>query len=201
MKVLKFGGTSVANAQHIRKVQGIVKNLEANKIVVVVSALGGITDLLLKTVDLASKQDEKFKDSLQEIEDRHIQTIKELIPIQLQSAILSKVKSELNTLDTLAEGAFLIAEKTPQLTDKIVSFGELLSSFIISEFFISAGMNATFKDSRELIITDDTYGKAAVDFENTNKNCKAYFSKTENKITVIPGFISSSAKGNPTTLG
>ena len=74
MKVLKFGGTSVANAQHIRKVQDIVKNLEANKIVVVVSALGGITDLLLKTVDLASKQDEKFKDSLQEIEDRHIKT-------------------------------------------------------------------------------------------------------------------------------
>jgi aspartokinase/homoserine dehydrogenase 1 len=201
MKVLKFGGTSVANAQHIRKVQGIVKNLEANKIVVVVSALGGITDLLLKTVDLASKQDESYKESLKEIEDRHIKTIKELIPIQLQSAILSKVKSELNTLDTLAEGAFLIAEKTPQLTDKIVSFGELLSSFIISEFFVSAGMNATFKDSRELIKTDDNYGKAAVDFENTNNNCKSFFSKTKNRITVIPGFISSSAKGNPTTLG
>ena len=201
MKVLKFGGTSVANAQHIKQVQNIVKNLDENNIVVVVSALGGITDLLLKTVDLASNQDESYKDSLREIEDRHIKTIKELIPIQLQSAILSKVKSELNTLDTLAEGAFLIAEKTPQLTDKIVSFGELLSSFIISEFFISAGMNAAFKDSRELIKTDDTYGKAAVDFESTNTNCKAYFSNTKNKITVIPGFISSSAKGNPTTLG
>jgi aspartokinase/homoserine dehydrogenase 1 len=201
MKVLKFGGTSVANAQHIKQVQNIVKNLDENNIVVVVSALGGITDLLLKTVDLASNQDESYKDSLREIEDRHIKTIKELIPIQLQSAILSKVKSELNTLDTLAEGAFLIAEKTPQLTDKIVSFGELLSSFIISEFFISAGMNAAFKDSRELIKTDDTYGKAAVDFESTNTNCKAYFSNTKNKITVIPGFISPSAKGNPTTLG
>lgn len=201
MKVLKFGGTSVANAQHIKQVQNIVKNLDENNIVVVVSALGGITDLLLKTVDLASNQDESYKDSLREIEDRHIKTIKELIPIQLQSAILSKVKSELNTLETLAEGAFLIAEKTPQLTDKIVSFGELLSSFIISEFFISAGMNAAFKDSRELIKTDDTYGKAAVDFESTNTNCKAYFSSTKNKITVIPGFISSSAKGNPTTLG
>ena len=201
MKVLKFGGTSVANAQHIKQVQNIVKKLDANKIVVVVSALGGITDLLLKTVDLASNHDESYKDCLRDIEDRHIKTIKELIPIQLQSAILSKVKSELNTLETLAEGAFLIAEKTPQLTDKIVSFGELLSSYIISEFFISEGMKATFKDSRELIKTDDTYGKGAVDFENTNKKCKAYFSNTKNKITVIPGFISSSAKGNPTTLG
>ncbi|MGB5358428.1 MAG: aspartate kinase, partial [Eudoraea sp.] len=201
MKVLKFGGTSVANAQHIKQVQNIIKNLDENNIVVVVSALGGITDLLLKTIDMASNQDEKYKDSLQEIEDRHIKTIKELIPIQLQSAILSKVKSELNTLDTLAEGAFLIAEKTPQLTDKIVSFGELLSSYIISEFFVSAGMNSAFKDSRELIKTDDTFGKAAVDFENTNKNCNAYFSKTKNKITVIPGFISSTAQGNSTTLG
>ncbi|MGB5664560.1 bifunctional aspartate kinase/homoserine dehydrogenase I [Eudoraea sp.] len=201
MKILKFGGTSVANAQHIKQVQNIVKNLDENNIVVVVSALGGITDLLLKTVDLASNQDESYKDSLREIEDRHIKTIKELIPIQLQSAILSKVKSELNTLETLAEGAFLIAEKTPQLTDKIVSFGELLSSFIISEFFISTGMNAAFKDSRELIKTDDTYGKAVVNFESTNTNCKAYFSNTKNKITVIPGFISSSAKGNHTTLG
>ena len=201
MKILKFGGTSVANAAHIKQVQNIVKNLDGNKMVVVVSALGGITDLLLRTVDLASKQDKSYKDCLREIEDRHIKTIKELIPIQLQSAILSKVKSELNSLDTLAEGAFLIAEKTPQLTDKIVSFGELLSSFIISEFFISEGMNAIFKDSRELIKTDDAYGMAGVDFDSTNGLCKTYFSSSKNSITVIPGFISSSAKGNPTTLG
>lgn len=201
MKVLKFGGTSVANAQHIKQVQNIIKNLDEDKIVVVVSALGGITDLLLKTVDLASKQNEAYRDNLREIEDRHIKTIRELIPLQLQSAILSKVKSELNTLDTLAEGAFLIAERTPQLTDKIVSFGELLSSFIISEFFISEGMNATFKDSRELIKTDDTFGKARVEFNSTNSNCKSYFALTKNKITVIPGFIASSTKGNPTTLG
>jgi len=201
MKILKFGGTSVASAQHIKQVQNIVKDLDENKMVVVVSALGGITDLLLKTVDLASNQDESYKDSLREIEDRHIKTTKELIPIQLQSAILSKVKSELNTLDTLTEGAFLIAEKTPQLMDKIVSFGELLSSFIISEFFKSEGMNSAFKDSRELIKTDDTYGMAAVDFESTYSICKTYFSNSKNKITVIPGFISSSAKGNPTTLG
>ena len=201
MKILKFGGTSVANAGHIKQVQNIVKNLDGNKMVVVVSALGGITDLLLKTVDLASKQDESYKENLKEIEDRHIKTIKELIPIQLQSAILSKVKSELNTLDTLVEGAFLIAEKTPQLTDKIVSFGELLSSFIISEFFISEGMNAEFKDSRELIKTDDAYGMAGVDFDSTNGLCKTYFSNSKCNITVIPGFISSSAKGNPTTLG
>ena len=102
MKILKFGGTSVANAQHIKRVQNIVKNLDGNKMVVVVSALGGITDLLLKTVDLASMQDENYRDCLREIEARHIKTIKELIPIQLQSAILSKVKSELNILDTLA---------------------------------------------------------------------------------------------------
>ena len=201
MKVLKFGGTSVANAQHITLVKNIVSNSDSDKNIVVVSALGGITDLLLNTASLAALQDDTYKSFLKEIEDRHLQTIKELIPIASQSRILSKVKSELNTLETLLEGAFLIGEITPKLSDKIVSYGELLSSYIIGEFFKEAGLDVVHKDSRELIKTNSINGKTAVNFALTNLLCQEFISTTPHKIIVLAGFIASAENGDSTTLG
>ncbi|MFC4094828.1 bifunctional aspartate kinase/homoserine dehydrogenase I [Euzebyella saccharophila] len=201
MKVLKFGGTSVANAKNINLVKNIVANTEAEKIAVVVSALGGVTDLLLNAAYLASQQSEGYRSVLLDIEERHLNTVKELININSQSKVLSKVKSELNTLETLVEGAYLIGEITPKLSDKIVSFGELLSSYIISDFFAQEGLDAQYVDSRKLIITDEHNEKATVNFTITNSNCKGHFDKTDAKITVMGGFIASSEKGNSTTLG
>ena len=137
MKVLKFGGTSVANPENINKVKSILAQQNEQQIAVVVSAFGGVTDVLLNASQAASQQDINYKNSLKAIEDRHISAIRELIPVKSQSAALSKVKSELNVLETLLEGSFLIGEITPKLSDKIVSYGELLSSFIISEFLKS----------------------------------------------------------------
>ena len=201
MKILKFGGTSVANAKNIEKVKSIVQNASKNKIGVVVSALGGITDMLLNSLKLAALQDITYEDELNKIEKRHFNIIKELFPINAQSSILSKVKNELNNLETLLEGAFLIGETTPRLSDKVVSYGELLSSFIISEYFISKGLDTTFKDGRKLIITDENFGKATIDFDITYTNCKNHFTNVTEKVTVVPGFISSSYQGNATTLG
>lgn len=201
MKVLKFGGTSVANPENIRRVKSIVEKSNKEKIAVVVSAFGGVTDLLLDTSRLASQQVLAYRESFKEIEYRHIAAIKELVPIKSQSTVLSKVKSDLNILETLLEGSFLIGELTPKLSDKIVSYGELLSSYIISEFFKAEGLDAIFKDSREVIVTDNNYGRANVDFEATNANCNAFFEKTQHQVTVLPGFVASSKLGNSTTLG
>lgn len=201
MKVLKFGGTSVANAQHISLVKNIVSQQDSDKIVVVVSALGGVTDLLLKAADLAALQDETYQELLSDIENRHVETIKSLISVHSQSSVLSKVKSELNTLETLLEGAFLIGELTPKLSDKVVSFGELLSSYIIASYFKEAGLEAAHKDSRELIITNNQFSKALVNYPITNQNCVEYFKKSSEKITVMGGFIASSEQGESTTLG
>ncbi len=201
MKVLKFGGTSVANAQNIRLVKDIIAHTVSDKTIVVVSAFGGVTDQLLHAALLASVQNGEYKNVLKEIEDRHLATIKELIPIQAQSKVLSKVKSDINTLETLLEGAYLIKEITPRLSDKIVSYGELLSSYIISEFLLQEQMDVAYKDSRELIITGDSPGKASVHFESTNAKCTTYFSGVPNKIIVMPGFIASSENGSSTTLG
>lgn len=201
MKVLKFGGTSVANANNIRLVKNIIADLKADKTIVIVSALGGITDLLLKAAILASTQEIAYKTSLKEIEDRHLNAIKELIPIHSQSKMLSKVKSGLNTLETLLEGAFLIGEITPKLSDKIVSYGELLSSYIISEYFIAEGLDAIYLDSRQLIKTNLVHGKAAVNFELTNNNCVTVINGNRQKVLVMGGFIASSTSGDTTTLG
>lgn len=201
MKVLKFGGTSVANAHNIKLVTQIVSDIKNSKIIVVVSALGGVTDLLLQALELASSKNLDYEDVLVQIEERHLSTIKELFPITEQSAVLSHVKSNLNELETLIQGAYLIGEHTPRLSDKVVSYGELLSSFIITGFFKSSGLDVELKNGRELITTDENFGNANVNFSLTNKQCADFFSKAKQSITVVPGFVSSSAQGNSTTLG
>ena len=201
MNVLKFGGTSVANAQNIALVKNIVAHNAADKTIVVVSALGGVTDALLNAALLASKQDKGYLTIVQEIEKRHLDTVKTLISVKDQAKALSKIKSDLNTLETLLEGAFLIGEITPQLSDKIVSYGEMLSSYIISEFFKHEQLDAVHLNSREVIITNEINEKAAVNFKITNANCRKYFKETAHKIVVAGGFIASSENGNSTTLG
>jgi aspartokinase/homoserine dehydrogenase 1 len=200
MKVLKFGGSSVAKPENIVNIKNIISSYQ-DQIILVVSALGGVTDLLLKAGTMASSQDQSYKNVLTSIEERHLATVKELLPVTAQSKVLSKVKSEFNVLETLLEGAYFIGEITPKLSDKIVSYGELLSSYIISEYLITENLDAEFKDSRDLIITHKLNGKNMVNFTKTNANCVTYFNSSHKKITVCPGFIATSEEGVSTTLG
>ncbi len=201
MKVLKFGGTSVANAKNINQVKNIIQNRSGDKMIIIVSALGGVTDLLIKALKMAASKENGHEGILETIETRHLDLVKELIPPKHQSAILSEVKSKFNNLETLLEGAYLIGESTASLSDRVVGSGELLSSYIISEYFKAEGLDASWKNTKELIITNDSFGKAAVDFELTNANCTTYFSKCNQTITIVPGFVASSKSGKSTTLG
>ena len=134
MNVIKFGGTSVANAQNIQRSINITKQKsEKEPVIVVVSALGGVTDLLLNAATLASEKQDTYKEIVQSIETRHLDTVKKLIPVAGQSAVLSHVKRELNRLETLLDGCSLLGELSERTKDLIVSFGEMLSSYIISE--------------------------------------------------------------------
>ncbi|WP_291961692.1 bifunctional aspartate kinase/homoserine dehydrogenase I [Maribacter sp.] len=200
MKVLKFGGSSVAKPENIVKIKNIISKYN-DSIILVVSALGGVTDLLLEAGTLAANQDQSYKEILNTLEERHLSTIKELMPVTAQSKVLSKVKSEFNVLETLLEGAFFIGEITPKLSDKIVSYGELLSSYIISEYLISEKLDAEFKDSRSLIVTHKLNGKNVVNFAKTNANCINYFKASTKQVIVCPGFIATSEEGISTTLG
>lgn len=202
MNVLKFGGTSVANAQNISLVIDIITKASQNeKIVVVVSAFGNTTNMLLKTAELAAVKDEYYKSLLQEIENRHMQVVKDLIPVTEQSAVISHTKRLLNYLETLYEGCFLLRELTPKTLATIASFGELLSSYIISEVMKVHKLDALYKDSRELIIASESYENAQVEMKLTTKNCQSFFEKNENQIVILPGFIAATENGETTTLG
>ncbi len=202
MKVLKFGGSSVASSENINKVINIVKeNSSNNKIAVVVSALGGITDLLLEAGNLACNSDENYKKSLKIIEDRHLQVARELIPVNNQSGVLGTIKNMLNKLESTLEGVFLINELSNKTSDKIVSFGELLSSYIISEAMKFSQLDAVLKNTQDLIVTNENFSNAAVKFEKTNVLIESFFKENKNAIVVLPGFVSLTEKGEVSTLG
>ena len=202
MQVLKFGGTSVANAENINKVVAIVKeSIKRDTTVVVVSALGGVTDLLLDAAALAADGNELYKEKLATIELRHIDAVKQLIPVVQQSQLLSLVKKSCNEIEDICNGIFLLRELTARSKDRIGSYGECLSSQIIAAKFNADGTEAVWKDARELIVTNADYTAAEVDFAETEKKIKYFFSKEIAALFILPGFIATDKNGITTTLG
>ncbi len=202
MQVLKFGGSSVANAANINKVIGIVRQAaDKNGVVLIVSALGGITDLLLNSAALAAEGDESFREQLNLLESRHLSTVQQLIPVAKQSSVLSAVKTQCNEIEDICNGIFLLRELSAGTRDRLVSFGELLSSRIISSALTENGISNTWKDSRDLIVTDSHFGNAKVDFDDTNREIQKFFADTKAALYVLPGFIAANASKLTTTLG
>ncbi|MDF2382122.1 bifunctional aspartate kinase/homoserine dehydrogenase I [Nostoc ellipsosporum NOK] len=202
MQVLKFGGTSVANADNIRKVISIVQDaVQKDTTVVVVSALGGVTDLLLNAAALAAEGDETYKEKLVTIEQRHMDAVKQLIPVANQSQLLSLVKKSCNEIEDICSGIFLLGELTARSRDRIGSYGEWLSSQIIAAAFRAQGTEAEWKDSRELITTNSSFTHAEVDFTVTNTRIAAFFTGDYARLFVLPGFIAADKNNITTTLG
>ncbi|WP_276502034.1 bifunctional aspartate kinase/homoserine dehydrogenase I [Terrimonas pollutisoli] len=202
MQVLKFGGTSVANADNINKVIAIVKeSVKKDKTIVVVSALGGVTDLLLGAAALAAEGDETYKSKLNLLEQRHLEAAKQLIPVANQSQLLSLVKKSCNEIEDICNGIFLLRELTPRSKDRIGSYGEWLSSQIISAAFRAAGVENVWKDTRELIVTNANFTNAEVDFAATYQNIAEFFPHQDASLFIVPGFIAATNNGVTTTLG
>ena len=201
MKVLKFGGSSVANSKNIDKVLNIVANSSAEQnVVVVVSALGKTTNALIKGARLAADKKQEYLEVLKDLENHHFKVVNELISVKNQSAINSRIKQLFNHLETIYEGCFLLRELSPKTLAKVSSFGELLSSYIIANA-ANEKFKAVYKDTRELIVASDNYNNATVDFQATFKKCNDYFSNHSNKVTIVPGFVARTIHGKTTTLG
>lgn len=202
MQVLKFGGTSVANAENISKVISIVQAAaQKDTTVVVVSALGGVTDLLLNAAALAAEGNETYKEKLLTIEQRHMDAVKQLIPVASQSQLLSLVKKSCNEIEDICSGIFLLGELTARSRDRIGSYGEWLSSQIIAAAFRAQGTAAKWKDSRELITTNSAFTHAEVDFTVTNTKIAAFFTGDYSRLFILPGFIAADKNNITTTLG
>ncbi|MDR2384087.1 MAG: bifunctional aspartate kinase/homoserine dehydrogenase I [Tannerella sp.] len=185
MKVLKFGGTSVGSVESITNVKKIVENVK-EPVIVVVSALGGITDKLLNTSKLASKGDIAYKKEFEETVKRHFSIIKHVVARSKQTAVLKRIGEIFEELENIFVGVSLIKDLSPKTSDTIVSYGERLSSYMISNII----NNAKLYDSRQFIKTYKQFNKHVVDFELTNKLIKNTFKEIPD-IAVVPGFISS----------
>ena len=200
MKVLKFGGTSVANSKSLEKVLEIIKK-QNDSVVVVVSALGGVTDLLMGMLSLAKSRNDNYKSNLSKIEELHLEPIKKCIPIQNQSAIISYLKKHLNELESRLDAIFLLEEVTIKNNASVASYGEILSSNIIHEVFKYNKIDSELKDARELIRTSTLNGMEVVNEDVTDQQIKNYFSKNKSRVVIVPGFIASNKSGVTTTLG
>ncbi len=202
MQVLKFGGSSLASPDRIKLVAKTVQqHLENDSVISVFSAFGGVTNDLLLMAELASKEDLSYKEILDKNEKRHLEAVRELIPVTAQSGILSKVKNEFNRLETLYEGVFLLNELSDKTRHVISGFGEILSSLIIAEYFKSQGVESQFVDSRELIVCRNTNEKVQVNYEKTYANLHSFFENNRSGLFVVPGFVARNDQGVPSTLG
>ncbi|MEM7039444.1 MAG: aspartate kinase, partial [Bacteroidota bacterium] len=201
MKVLKFGGSSVADAQRIRQVANIILNQQAQwPLVVVVSAFGGTTDQLDQAGARAAAGNTTYKDVLAQIEARSLGIVRDLIPVQAQSGVLAQVKLLLNELEDVLKGVYLVRERSPKTRDLVLSFGERISSLVIGECVRQGEIAGAYADSRELIRTNRDFGAALVDFEETNKRIQARFGDLKG-VVIVPGFIASTVEGETSTLG
>ena len=200
MHVIKFGGTSVASAKNIGLVRDIVeKKASTENIVVVVSALGGVTNKLVKLGELALEGKEDTSSLLKEIEQAHFDVCDSLLNDDTVEEAKAMVIKHIKRLSEIVQGVKLIGELSAKVNDKIVSTGERLSSFIISEYFKQA-FTAQLVDPSNFIITDDIHGNANVDYAVTLSSINEQLSGL-NGVAVCPGFVARSASGEITTLG
>src|SRR5690606_12157589 len=134
MKIIKFGGSSVANPENIQRVFSIIKDkLKEHEVAIVFSAFGGVTESLLKIAQLAREGDEAYREVLQTLEEKHLTIVRQLISVQSQSTVMTFVKVRFKELEDLFHGIYLIKENSARTLDYVASFGERLSAFILAE--------------------------------------------------------------------
>ena len=172
MKIMKFGGSSVGTSELIKRVISVIKDSIDNgeEIAVVFSAFQGVTNQLISLSRLASQGDNNYYSSFKELESRHFGIAKEIISTGNQSKVFPHLIRTLNELQDVLHGVYLVKEASPRTLDFIMSFGERLSTYLISQAILDRNISCEFLDSREVIKTNDHFGFAKVDFGVTNQN-------------------------------
>jgi aspartokinase/homoserine dehydrogenase 1 len=202
MKVLKFGGSSVANAENIKKVAQIVRSAAADgNCVVVLSALHGTTDMLIAAGQMAASGDDGFLEKIADIRARHSETLHGLFPGGVPDDLDGFVEAAFNELENTCEGVLRVRELSSRTLDRILSFGELVSSKIVSTYLADNGGENEWIDSRQAIRTDQNFGFAAVDFDETTSRINERISGSSQSLFILPGFIASGPDDVVTTLG
>lgn len=200
MKILKFGGTSVANSNSLKNVISIVKS-QTTSHVVVVSALGGVTNLLIELLDRAGDKNENYLEEFDHLRERHLEPINALLPPNKQKQISEFVDGKLAELKNLYKAVYQLGEITSSTISKVSAYGEILSSEIISILFRNEGIPVQIHPAQELVATNQKNGKLFVDFDKTKKQITDRLNSQKSTCHLVAGYIAADEMGNLTTLG
>src|SRR6185437_2715757 len=204
MIVMKFGGTSVEDATAISRAAEIVKGRMEQKPVVVVSAMAKVTDQLLAMAKAAGAGDRDTAQRLcRSLQERHYNTAGELLGTARFTQFHAQLEESFQALDELLRGIAAVGELTPRTTDNVAAYGEMLSNVLVTEAFVAMGLDAAFVDSRDVIVTDSTFMRAAPQFEETNERLLAIVKPLldTGRVPVMGGFIGANKAGVTTTIG
>ncbi|HEY9534068.1 MAG TPA: bifunctional aspartate kinase/homoserine dehydrogenase I [Mucilaginibacter sp.] len=203
MKILKFGGTSVGSVQSIKTLLSIlqdeVKQAVDDKPVVVLSAMNGVTNLLLAMAEEAALGND-FTKQLAQLEKRHFEIVKALLEIRDQNPALTRLKINFNQLEELLQGVLTLRELTPKTRDLVLSYGERCSTLMISKI-AAQYFPAEFVDASAVIKTDSSFGQAKVNTELTEQLIRGLYQENKGKTLIVTGFIASNDAEQITTLG
>jgi len=201
MRVLKFGGSSLATPDRVRGVVRLVGEAASmGGVAVVVSAFGGVTDDLLRSARRAAERDEGWRDELAALRERHREAVAELAPEGERAALAAEVDALLDDLGDLLHGVYLLVELTPRSRDSISAYGERLSALVVAAALRAQGVDAWALDARRAIVTDATFGAAQVEIETTYDRLRRAVEERSG-VPVVTGFIAATAGGQTTTLG
>ena len=202
MKVMKFGGSSVRNAEMIRQVVQIALNSLDDAPVLVASAMGKTTDHLVELAIAAATGDAKASSALVDsLESFHLRESEQLVDMNRDPTLRSDLAASFAELRSLVHGITLIRECSPRSRDALLSFGEQLSTRIVSAAARNAGCRTELVDARTLVRTDDVFGEASPDMEITAELVRGHLRPEAGLLLVTQGFIASTADGVTTTLG
>jgi bifunctional aspartokinase / homoserine dehydrogenase 1 len=201
VKVLKFGGSSVADGARIRSVVDIVEaEARATRIALVLSAMKGVTDLLVTAARSAEQGSDEARTCAEAVRAKHVEAVRFLFSPADQSAALTPLAIMCNELEEILHGVELVRECSARTMDLVMSFGERLSCRLVSDYMNARGVTAELVDAREIILTDDRFGAAGVQFAKSYERIAARLARAKG-IAVIPGFIGATDTGVTTTLG
>lgn len=203
--VMKFGGTSMGSAERIRVAANIcMEQKQRRPIVAVVSAMSGVTDLLLNTLRHAEAGDESgIEANLKRLLERHLDTCQELLDGDCREKTMHGVRDLITDFRRIAHGMLMLGERPPRSVDEAIAIGERVSAMLMAEYLASAGVSARAVNGADVIVTDAVFGNATPIMEDTRKKAQHALGPLldNGTIPVVTGFNGATADGRPTTLG
>ena len=201
MIVMKFGGSSLANSERIKQTVKIITGIENKSVTVVLSAMKGVTNLLLDSANKAELGNSDYKNNIEMIKETHHNCIRELFPDSLPETVLNGIDQMISELKDILHGVELVRECSLKTKDIIMSFGERMNCFQVSHFMNSTNIKAEYIDARSIIKTDSSFGKGNVNLKQSYKLIQERINLIGNAIGIITGFIASDSNNRTTTLG